>query len=74
MAGTTIIEEAHTPTVAELARGGFLRVRDVARHSFAQADIDEGGAGASSALVERAGEIFRVLGIGALTAKSLHHP
>jgi hypothetical protein len=35
MAGTAIIEEAHTPTVAELARGGFLRGRDVARHSFA---------------------------------------
>jgi hypothetical protein len=28
MTGTAIIEEAHTPT-------GFLRVRDVARHSFA---------------------------------------
>jgi hypothetical protein len=35
MAGTAIIEEAHTPTVAELGRPGFLRVRDVAGHSFA---------------------------------------
>jgi hypothetical protein len=37
MAGTAIIEEAHTPTVAELARAGFLRVWDVTGHSLARA-------------------------------------
>jgi hypothetical protein len=75
MAGTAIIEEAHTPTCrgvgARRLPSGVGCSKALLR---AGADIDEGGAAVIQRFGERAGEVFRILGIGALTAESLHHP